>query len=81
MRSEDAFDVDRLAPLVLDGYDVRSAPPSDVAHPLAEQPVTATTTTSPGWTTLTNAASMPAEPVAEIGSVRALSVPHVSRSI
>ncbi len=35
------------------------------------RPLTATTTTSPGCTVLTKAASMPAEPVAESGRVRA----------
>ena len=35
-------------------------------------PLTPTTTTSPGSTTLTNAASMPAEPVPLIGSVSGL---------
>ncbi len=39
-------------------------------------PFTATTTTSPSETVLTNAASIPAEPVALIGSVRKLAVPH-----
>jgi hypothetical protein len=43
-------------------------------------PLTATTTTSPSATVLTNAASMPAEPVALSGSVRALVVPHTVRS-
>ena len=46
-----------------------------------KSPLTATTTTSPGWTVLTNAASMPADPVAEMGRVRALVVPHTWRSM
>ena len=46
-----------------------------------KSPLTATTTTSPGCTVLTNAASMPAEPVALSGRVRALSVPQTVRSI
>ena len=41
-----------------------------------KRPLTAITTTSPGWTVLTKAASMPAEPVAHSGRVRALAVPH-----
>ena len=43
-------------------------------------PLTATTTTSPSCTVFTNDASMPAEPVADSGRVRALSVPHTWRS-
>ena len=46
-----------------------------------KRPLTATTTTSPGWTVLTKAASMPAEPVALSGSVRALEVPQTVRSM
>lgn len=42
-------------------------------------PLTATTTTSPSSTVLTNAASMPAEPVALSGRVRRLSVPQTVR--
>ena len=41
-----------------------------------KSPLTATTTTSPGETVLTKAASMPADPVAESGRVRRLSVPQ-----
>jgi hypothetical protein len=37
-------------------------------------PLTPTTTTSPGATTLQSVASMPADPVAETGKVRAFSV-------
>src|SRR5688572_21628657 len=44
------------------------------------RPFTPTTTTSPSWTVLTNAASMPALPVALIGRVRALVVPQAWRS-
>ena len=43
-------------------------------------PLTPTTTTSPGSTTLTNAASMPAEPVPLIGNVSGLSVRNTCRS-
>jgi hypothetical protein len=43
-------------------------------------PLTATTTTSPAPTVLTNAASMPAEPVADSGSVRRFAVPKICRS-
>ena len=43
------------------------------------RPLTAITTGSPGFTKFTNAASMPAEPVAESGSVRRFSVPHTAR--
>src|SRR5215218_7250030 len=43
-------------------------------------PLTATTTTSPGPTVLTNAASMPAEPVADSGRVRRFVVPNSCRS-
>ena len=43
-------------------------------------PLTATTTTSPGPTVLTKAASMPAEPVADSGSVRRFVVPKTVRS-
>ena len=46
-----------------------------------KSPLTATTTTSPGWTVLTNAASMPADPVALSGRVRAFVVPQAVRSI
>ncbi len=43
-------------------------------------PFTPTTTTSPGFTTLTNDASMPADPVPLIGSVNALAVRNTVRS-
>ena len=43
-------------------------------------PLTPITTGSPGSTTFTNAASMPAEPVPEIGSVMALEVRKTVRS-
>ncbi len=46
-----------------------------------KRPLTATTTTSPGWTVLTNAASIPALPVALSGRVRAFDVPQTVRSI
>ncbi len=46
-----------------------------------KRPLTATTTTSPSWTVLTKAASIPAEPVAEIGRVREFVVPQTVRSI
>src|SRR5439155_8071066 len=42
-------------------------------------PLTPTTTTSPGRTTFTNAASMPAEPVPEIGNVSGLLVRNTWR--
>jgi hypothetical protein len=42
-------------------------------------PFTATTATSPGPTVLTNAASMPADPVADSGSVRRFAVPNTFR--
>ena len=54
-------------------------PTSHIRWP--KSPLTATTTTSPGCTVLTKAASMPAEPVALSGSVRALEVPQTVRSI
>ena len=44
------------------------------------RPLTAITTGSPGFTKFTNAASMPAEPVADSGRVRRFSVPHTFRS-
>lgn len=46
-----------------------------------KSPLTATTTTSPSPTVLTKAASIPADPVAESGSVRELSVCHTARSM
>jgi hypothetical protein len=42
----------------------------------SKSPLTATTTTSPGPTVLTNAASMPADPVADSGRVRRFAVPN-----
>ena len=45
-----------------------------------KRPLTPITTMSPGPTVLTNAASMPADPVPDTGRVTALPVPHTVRS-
>ena len=78
---QDPVDVDRLPPLVLDA--TTSAPQRAATSVIRwpKSPLTATTTTSPGWTVLTKAASIPAEPVALNGRVRALEVPQAVRSI
>ena len=68
--------IERLAPLGL--HLTTSAPSRSATSHIRspKTPLTPTTTTSPGRTTFTKEASMPAEPVPLIGSVRALSVPN-----
>src|SRR3954454_12088935 len=61
---------------------ITSAPQREATSTIRcpNSPFTATTTTSPGPTVLTNAASIPADRVADSGSVRRFAVPKIVRS-
>ena len=77
---EHARGVDRLAPLVLDGDHLGAAPAATSTMRCAEHAVDRDDHDVARGHGLTNAASMPADPVPDSGRVRRFAVPKTCRS-